>query len=314
MTFDMETLNSFVEVQLEKWPLARKNFDRLREVERKPFRLGDLEGAVQYNPGRIRSTGADVSPEAVKKRACFLCSANRPPEQDVIPILPGWELLVNPFPILPIHFTIVSKDHKPQGQIPVDMVSIADLMPGMAVFFNGARAGASAPDHLHLQAVLKSELPLLNLVENTHKHTHAPIETSGTLGLDVPFHFVSAVIRADAKGMAALRLMTSIRGTDANSGLADKGLVNVFFWQSGDGLLRAVVIPRKAHRPQCYGDNADSLMVSPGAIDMAGIIITPREADFRKLDSTIIGNIYSETAFTGELPDKIWPASNKENH
>ncbi|MDE6682326.1 MAG: DUF4922 domain-containing protein, partial [Muribaculaceae bacterium] len=163
-----EEINCMVEQQLSIWPEARKNFDALTLIGRKPLKIGDMEVIAQHNPARIRSTGAKTDSESIKKRACFLCSVNRPGEQISFQWIPGWELLINPFPILPIHFTIVDKQHQPQDGIPLEMAIMAEQAPDLAIFYNGARAGASAPDHRHCQAVLKSELPLLKIAEKNH--------------------------------------------------------------------------------------------------------------------------------------------------
>ena len=286
-----ETINDLIEAQLAVWPEARTNFFRLQEAERKPLKLGDLDAAVQYNPARIRSTGAKVDPKSVAARPCFLCAENRPKEQFAVGFGEGWQLLVNPFPILPVHFTVVSTEHRPQDEIPLEMASMAEKAPDLAFFFNGARAGASAPDHLHVQAVLSSELPLLRLAEKHHPASRGGFMKSEETGLDLPFSWISAVVTPDPEGMLTLATIPTICGTDPETGKPDRGLVNAFFWMGREGLLRALVIPRRAHRPQCYPE----MMISPGAIDMAGLLISPRKEDFDRLDADTAAQIYADT-------------------
>lgn len=298
-----EDINNLVEHQLDCWTLARNNFDALRAVGRRPLRLGDLTLYAQHNPARAVSTGAKTDAASIKARPCFLCKANRPEEQMDGEWMPGWELLVNPFPILPIHFTIVDTAHRPQDEIPLEMAAMAEAAPDLAIFFNGARAGASAPDHRHCQAVLKSELPLLRLAEKAHTHDMADIVSSESFGLDLPFHFYSAIIRPDEIGMANLYRMTKIKGVDANTGCHDAGLVNAFFWIDASGYLRIIVIPRRAHRPSCYYAEGDRhFMVSPGALDMAGLLILPAKEDYERMDADKAREIYAEVAFADKLP------------
>ena len=204
MIIDNESFNDLIEQQLAIWPLAKLNYDALAKTERRKVALGNFEMAVQCNPSRIVSTGAKTDKESIAGRPCFLCRANRPKEQITTEILPGWELLVNPYPILPVHFTIASTTHKPQESVPFDIVELAESLPGMAVFFNGARAGASAPDHLHLQAVLKDELPLLRLVEQLHPAIEPGIKTSSDFDVRLPYFIVSGVVAPDDSGMSAL--------------------------------------------------------------------------------------------------------------
>lgn len=304
--FTTEVINSIIEEQLAAWPMARDNFFALGSTQRRPVRLGALDAAVQHNPARIRSTGAAVDAASIAARKCFLCASNRPTQQFTIPWMNGWELLVNPYPILPVHFTVASAAHTPQSHVPLDMASMAEAAPDLVFFFNGARAGASAPDHLHVQAVLKSELPIVALAEKMHPSSHGGFESSDRWNIDLPFHFVSGVITPDDSGMRALLRMAGAFGIDAGTGLPDRGLVNAFFWIGSDGLLRTAAVPRRRHRPGCYdAPEHDRFVISPGAVDMAGILVAPRREDFDRLDSDTIRSIYAEVAFADALPRSV---------
>lgn len=285
----IERINSFVETQLAVWPDARSRYMELGKIERKSFRLGDLEGAVQFNPGRVRSTVADVSEKAIGERPCFLCGKNRPVEQISVPIRDGWEMLLNPFPIFPIHFTIASKTHRPQIPDLPEMIAIAEQLTGMTVFFNGAKAGASAPDHMHFQAVLTCELPLMKYVEEKFRSNKSELWTvqkeEGTQGW--PYAFRTALIRPDNEGMDICRRLMVVK---------DPELLNRFVWPDADGVIRIVDIPRRAHRPACYMDPENPLMISPGAIDMAGVVIAVRPEDFDRTPDRM-AEIYGEVAF-----------------
>lgn len=285
----------FIEAQLAQWDLARANYQALGKTERRSLQIGDLTVGVQHNPSRIVSTGAKVDAATLSKRPCFLCAENRPPEQMPVEILEGWELLLNPYPIFPTHFTIASKTHRPQEGFPLEMVEMAEKLRGMTVFFNGSHAGASCPDHMHCQAVMTHELPLMRLLESGHLRIEA--ESKGLsvarpvdLGLDLPFDVVSVIVTPDMEGM---RVLASIEETIGKKYIVD-GLVNIFVWIDGEGLLRIAGVPRKAHRPSCYGTGAGRHLVSPGCIDMAGVIIAPRSEDYESLTADDIRSIYSE--------------------
>ena len=301
-----EDINGIVERQLACWPMAKRNFDALTGAERKELPLGDLKACAQFNPGRIKSTAAKVDPLSIKARECFLCASNRPTEQEALKWIDGWDLLVNPYPILPIHFTIVDTRHTPQSEIPFEMAEMAEKAPDLAIFFNGARAGASAPDHRHCQGVLKAELPLLSLAEKAHSPEMPPLMSSEDFGLDLPFHFLSAVIKPSPEGMKTLVEITGARGIDASTGVPDPALVNAFFWIDSRGYLRVIVIPRKAHRPACfYEEGEGKLTASPGALDMAGMLILPVYKDFQAITPDIARKIYAETAFADSLPEEV---------
>lgn len=305
-TLSVENINDLIESQLACWQEARRNFDRLADTRRKKLPLGDFPCAAQYNPARIKSTGAAIDKESIAKRQCFLCSSNRPAEQ-----LSGnwpddnWHLLVNPYPILPVHFTIAAVKHIPQAQIPVDMAAMAEKAPSLVFFFNGAKAGASAPDHLHCQAMLKDELPIISLVEKNHPLWRKGWISSEEFGLDLPFNFMSCIVSPEISGLVNLSHVQTAFGIN-ESGKEDPGLINAYFWISDGGYLRIIIIPRRAHRPSLYSlPEGVRFVISPGAVDMAGLLIVPRLEDFERLTPDIARRIYAETAFTGPLPENI---------
>lgn len=303
---DIEGINDFVEQQLAVWTDAKNNYDALSRINRKAVKCGDFEMYAQNNPARIRSTAAKTDAASISTRPCFLCASNRPDAQMAYDWIDGWQLLLNPFPILPIHFTIVDKYHRPQDRIPLDMATMAENAPDLAIFFNGACAGASAPDHRHCQAVLKSELPLIRLIEKEHTDTLPDVVSSECFGLDLPFQFVSAVIRPDNSGLWNLKKMTEIKGVDAVSGKPDAGLVNAFFWIDGNGMLRIAVIPRRAHRPKIFYATDDSrITLSPGALDMAGLLILPIPEDYQRITPGIVRQALDDVAFSKSLPPEI---------
>ncbi|MDE6547503.1 MAG: DUF4922 domain-containing protein [Muribaculaceae bacterium] len=280
----------FIDGQLAEWPLARENYQALGKIERRSMQLGDLIVGIQHNPARIVSTGAKTDAKSLAERPCFLCKKNRPPQQVGINIAEGWELLLNPYPIFPTHFTIVSIKHMPQEGFPLDMVTMAEKLPGHTVFFNGKRSGASCPDHLHCQAVKTHELPLMQLIEKNHSLDSGRVASPRDLGLDVPFDFKSIIITPDLDGMSEL---ASIETTIGKKHI-DDGKLNAFVWIDGNGLLRICAIPRNMHRPSCYGPEDGQHLISPGCIDMAGVIIAPLKKDYESLTEEDVRNIYSE--------------------
>ena len=282
----------FIDAQLAGWPLARENYQALGKTERRSMQLGDLTVGIQHNPERIVSTGAKTDKKSIGERPCFLCKENRPQQQTGIDIADGWELLLNPYPIFPSHFTIISKKHQPQEGLPLDMVAMAERLPGHTVFFNGRRSGASCPDHLHCQAVKTRELPLMCLIERSHTLDQGRVATPESLGLDIPFAFKSVIVTPDMEGMAELARIETTIGMEYIS----EGRVNAFVWMDQSGLLRICAVPRRAHRPARYGTEPDQYLISPGCIDIAGVLIAPLKKDFDSLSEEDVRQIYGECA------------------
>ena len=158
-----EGVEQFFQMELDAWGTAHKRYDELREqVQIQEMQLGDVTMQAQWNPARIVSTGAKIDQTTIAHRPCFLCDENRPPEQHALMIEHHYQVLVNPFPILPHHFTIPTRRHKPQSiwEHFGTMRKLAWTMPHHIVFYNGPQCGASCPDHMHLQAGSRGIVPI----------------------------------------------------------------------------------------------------------------------------------------------------------
>ncbi len=279
--------------QVEEWPLARQNYGALSGVETKEvFLASGSRFLAQHNPARVVSAVAKTDAGSIAARPCFLCAANRPAEQYELERYRGYDLLVNPFPVFPQHFTIASERHEPQRFVPEgagepwrrleDMMALARKLRGMAVFYNGPRCGASAPDHFHFQAVPAHMLPLF---ASWRRLGRAPVEIRS--------------FSSSTEAGAAAEMERVCRSLGWEPGAAEP-LMNVYAYmpeeerRSDVAAVDIVVIPRRAHRPSCYGAGVGKMLVSPAAIECAGVMIAPRREDFERLDCHTITRILKE--------------------
>lgn len=274
-------LDRYLERQLETWPAARQAFQNLELVQTRTLSSSGL--AVQYNPSRIGSTTAKSGAGHVAERPCFLCSANRPQEQDTIDIGDGFDLLVNPFPILREHFCVVSRTHRPQAfsDCHVKMLEIASELPdGYMIFYNGPRSGASAPDHLHMQIGRCEGIPLIDKLRlNEPPKSDEPITVQ-------PFGFPVTIVKGDDPD----RLWNIVRDMTVLEDEYEPRMNVISF--NREGHVMTAIIRRGRHRPDCFYDG--SALVSPGAIDMCGLVITPRRPDFESLTEKQVLDIYRQ--------------------
>ena len=302
-------LQRFFNRQLEKWDDARQRYQDLRNVKTRELAVGASAILVQWNPARIVSTGASISKEAIAERPCFLCEQNRPKEQVKKSIDSQYDFLVNPFPILPIHFTIPSVRHEPQliRESYGEIHKILEEYPELLVFYNGPKCGASAPDHTHFQAGTSGLLPLQmgwqrlsrNLTEIIRLNDHERI----SLIEEYPCPALVITSRSQyGDEQLFRRLYESLPQRDDET----EPMMNIVSWRNDDEYL-SVVFPRRKHRPGCYyTQGIDQYLISPGALDMAGLIITPRQEDFERLSPEIALNILHEVALTkDELQEVI---------
>ena len=299
------SISRFFNRQLEVWTDARHRFRDLKHVETRQF---SDQLKLQWNPARIVSTGAKIDKKTLGERPCFLCDKNRPKEQMSKQIDEKFHLLVNPFPILPVHFTIPARKHQPQliyknyGEMHRFISLHSDLM----VFYNGPKCGASAPDHLHFQAGTNGILPLQTNWQRLSRNLTDIISLNDEEKISVVRDFIVpafVIISKSAESDEALfrRLYKAMpqRGDETEP------MMNIISWRKGEEFI-SVVIPREKHRPEAYFAEGDAqFVVSPGALDMSGLIITPREEDFRKLTEEKALSLLQECGVSEEKMNTI---------
>ena len=299
------SISRFFNRQLEMWEDARHRFRDLKHVEVR--QLSD-QLKVQFNPARIVSTGAKIDKHTLGERPCFLCERNRPKEQMTKLIDDHFQLLVNPFPILPVHFTIPATKHQPQSiyRHYGEMHRLLSLHSELMVFYNGPKCGASAPDHLHFQAGTSGVLPLQTNWQRLSRSLTDVISLNDEEKISVlsdflvpAFVIISKSEDSDEELFHRLYRSMPMRGDESEP------MMNIIAWRKGDEFI-SIVIPREKHRPDAYfAEGEAQMMVSPGALDMAGLIITPREEDFSKINLDKATALLRECGISAEKMEAI---------
>ncbi|MCR4773155.1 MAG: DUF4922 domain-containing protein [Prevotella sp.] len=309
---------TFFSQQLSAWDDCRQHFADLKNVKTKNLTTTDDSLLkLQFNPARMVSTGAKIDKKSLAKRPCFLCDENRPKEQSSLLFDDKLKVLVNPYPILPQHFTLPAICHTKQniGMLYAEMRRVLTEHKSLMAFYNGPKCGASAPDHAHLQMGTSGLLPLQTewgrLSRNMEKI--ASYGENDALYLIKDFVVPVFAIRTQtAEGDSHLFdiLYSSLEKFYAKPD--EEPMMNIVAWYRDNDYV-CVVIPRMKHRPDCYfKEGKEQILVSPGALDMAGMIITPREKDFNGLSAVEAESILKECGITNEDADKIVALINDE--
>ena len=261
--------DQLMEHQLGLWADAAQRHSELKDVLTRTLEIDGKQVVLQYNAARIVSTGASTGKADISRRECFLCSRNRPQQQEGIALNRRFELLVNPYPILPRHYTLPLRQHRPQLIMPYidDMIEFADRLDGLFIFYNGAHCGASAPDHMHFQAAPQEFMP--RACVSTHD-----------------------IIRSKTAAELKAQFIEVYNRLPIHDNEPEPRL-NIMMWKEEDE-LSALIIPRRQHRPACYGCGAGQHLVSPGALDMAGLVVTPLKEDFDGLTAQEVKDIITE--------------------
>lgn len=305
----------FIENQLAKWQTARTNHEALNQIETRRFELAGNTITVQFNPARAVSTCAKVDKSSIEARKCFLCPENKPNEQDeiIISLDEPFSLRINPYPILPGHLTISSLKHQDQvladktiRQLPGKLISWLEeyFASGYVLFYNGAKCGASAPDHFHFQAVKQSDVPVIQqwerLMETAIREKEIKTENGNTYSSFQITSYICPIqvfICNHSADILPEMINQYLESLPLHEGESEPRY-NLFAWQDKQRGFTMAYFPREGHRPACYtATGGEQLLVSPGALDMAGLLVTPRKEDFDKIIESDITQIYKEVAY-----------------
>ncbi len=298
----IDTEQFFTE-QLSKWQEVKGRYDDLSNVKKKIISLGNIDYIVTFNPAREISTNAKIDKKTIENRPCFLCKKNRSKVQNSLDLLDDFEFLVNPFPISKQHFTIVHKYHTPQSiQLTFSsFIEFVELVPHLVFFYNGAKCGASAPDHMHFQAVEKDFLPLQKEWRNFVKKEAVFNENSKIykLNFGYPLLLIESANKEELnKNFERIYTAFSKKREEPNW--------NILGWKENEKTIICIIL-REKHRPNYFFEKEDKrLIVSPATIDLAGVLVTVREKDFEKTDKNILLEILSEVCLSDSEFEKKW--------
>ena len=304
-----QRINDMFSRELSAHGRAFHNYEALAGVEVKDMTIDGFPAKLFFNPARVRSVMADVSPEALQKRACFLCPDGLEPLQLTTvwdsPTGQTYFIRVNPFPIFNHHFTISSAIHERQTFAPhmESMLHLAEAMPEMSIFYNGPMCGASAPDHMHFQAVPRHSMPIEDYFSTNYANAVLVQES------DLQSHLAT---------LEKVLSMASIPENASQTGSLTAGASHTEEWEprwniiswyepasSPNSLIASspkfntIVFFRKESRPQCFfAPENERILFSPGTVEMGGIGIVANRESFDRITPEVLRSMIQEVADT----------------
>lgn len=288
--------------QIKSWQQLSAAYTALAEVKTRSYRINGCKIKVQFNPNRYKSTSAKTDAESIKSRECFLCIKSLPEEQLGINYHDKFIILVNPFPIFPEHFTISSSRHQPQ-LLKANFKDFLKLTKHMSnyysLIYNGPACGASAPDHLHFQAGTKRFLPVeddIHRLKNEFGKIIYEDELFILSSIDEGIRKIILFESSNEKVLSdAFNKFYNIYKSFNNG--EEEPLFNIISNYDDVVGWTIVVFLRSRHRPERYFREDDQkLLVSPAAVDLGGVLITPREKDFDNMNEEVISKIFEEVS------------------
>ena len=305
---------ALIDHQFETWPLLRAGCEAFAQIETRRVQIAESEVVIQHNALRIRSTAASVDKASVENRRCFLCPDSLPNEEKGIAYGDELVVLCNPFPVLERHLSIVHRKHVPQqieGNVELLLALAHDLGSSSFVLYNGPECGASAPDHLHFQACSRELLPIeenlyddepvmvedCNYCEETARNSFE-LFTLGGCGRSV------VVFRGGNSREVAHWVYEVIKELAAQTDKTEP-LINIICTYDPK-VWTVYLFPRAKHRPASFfAEGEQRLVVSPGAIDMAGVVVIPEREHFDKINGERASAIFSEVSMNGEIVNDL---------
>lgn len=272
-----EKIKQLFSTQRKAWKLLDDNHSQLSNVNIKSFVWGDdAKVTLHHNPLGNINASTDINTNSIENQKCTLCEENRPNVQEGLPFLNKYIILCNPYPILQNHLTIPLHSHVPQliGKKIIDMLSLAESLPDYIIYYNGAKCGASTPNHFHFEAGLKTNTLLIS--ENSLRSCFR-IESKTKKDAEEEFYYVFDYLQS-------------------HQPKENEPMMNIISFMENEKFI-IHIFPRKAYHPWQYFVEGKSLfLVNPGAVDMAGVFTIPRKEDFDKITSNDIEDIYAQVS------------------
>jgi galactose-1-phosphate uridylyltransferase len=220
-----------------------------------------------------------------------LCAGNLDPEERGVPFGENYAIYCNPFPIVDRHLSVVHREHRLQriaGETGT-VLDLAAVLPGYFVIYNGPECGASAPDHLHFQAGAAT----FPIFEETERLGDIAVRNYGRN----VFRFRDA-----DRSRLVDRLDRTIELLFEVTGKRPEPMLNIAAFHR-DTVWTVYVFPRAKHRPGVY--HTGELTISPGSIDLCGLVVAPFEKDFAKLTGSDIDSIFREVTLSDSMFEDV---------
>ncbi len=299
------SIKLFFQEQLAEWPLAKQNYEALKKVRVIDLDLGTCSVRIQFNPERMRSSAAKIDTKSIQERKCFLCPDNLPAEQRGVPFGNRYQILVNPFPIFPVHLTIPDMEHTNQLILDrfEDMLDLAEALDDFVVFYNGPKCGASAPDHMHFQAGNKGFLTIeKDVLTVTRKMI---ISKDDLLCFTLPDYHRNVIVIESDNQAGVVNLFKRIYAALELKAGEQEPMLNILTWFE-KGKWSSFIFPREVHRPKCYfAEGDDNILLSPASVDLSGVCVLPLEKDFDKINADDIKAVFKEICISDEKLNEI---------
>lgn len=280
--------------QESEWDFIRQHIAQLAFLHTNDLQVGGADITIQFNAERAkRGKGAGR-----KIEGCFLDIENLPEEQRGLEYA-GLFVAPNPFPILEQHLTGILPRHADQS-IDTLLQPAYQLAEGLgeeyAVFYNGPKAGASAPKHAHVQAVRHTQLPIETTLQRDEVKFNRQADRST---LHLPKSLGRTVLSIDSPNiMVAQHTARAVieRLPIDPSDQSKEPRINLLIRALGNGSVRTFIAPRTS--PDAKLSHDGETVLKPASLEaIGGIMVVSSERDYEHLgqNPNEVSRIFDET-------------------
>ena len=162
------------------------------------------------------------------------------------------------------------------------MLKLAECLPDSFIIYNGAKCGASAPDHMHCQACSRELFPIGD-------------DTSGIDGPSIPDYARRVFLLRDRRSFGSLvRLDALLEILAQVTSSTEEPLVNIAAYYEAEQWT-VFLFPRGKHRPRVF--ETGEFTVSPASIDLCGVLVVQVKDEFLRIRGEDIERIFEEVTF-----------------
>ena len=175
------------------------------------------------------------------------------------------------------------------------MLHLAQAMPEMSVFYNGPMCGASAPDHMHFQAVPRHSMPIEDHFDTNYANAVLVQES------DLQSHLAA---------LEKVLSMASIPENASQTGSLTAGASHTEEWEPRWNIIswyepasspkfNTIIFFRRESRPQIFfAPENERILFSPGTVEMGGIGIVANRESFDRITPEVLRSMIQEVADT----------------
>jgi hypothetical protein len=175
------------------------------------------------------------------------------------------------------------------------MLHLAKELPEMTIFYNGPMCGASAPDHMHFQAVPRHSLPIEDHFSTNYANAILVQETD----LQTHLEAVKRVLSLGTIPEEASQTGSLTAGASHAEEYEPRWNIVSWYKPASSPKFNTIVFFRRESRPQCFfAPEEERILFSPATVEMAGIGIVANRESFDRLTPSKLRNIISEVADT----------------